>query len=177
MIPPPPQALGPVSVCDELASRGHRPGQNHRQQTNEKAVAELVPESLEIPRLLRYELAEAFERWLGWPQIAVELRRFYFGTAFMSTASTIPGDGSQAPRWRGVDSNHQFRESRHRCPHVDFSVEAAELVDLVGDRALTFAGARTRVVEDLGGSDRGLAIIDSECPGYCGAPIPSISTR
>ena len=20
--------------------------------------------------------------------------------------------------WRGVDSNHQFRESRHRCPHV-----------------------------------------------------------
>jgi len=60
---------------------------------------------------------------------------------------------------------------------VDFSVEAAELVDLVGDRALTFAAARTRVVEDLGGSDRGLAIIDSECPGYCGAPIPSISTR
>jgi hypothetical protein len=37
-------------------------------------------------------------------------------------------------RWRGVDSNHQFRESRHRCPHVDFSVEAAELVDLVGGR-------------------------------------------
>ena len=36
-------------------------------------------------------------------------------------------------RWRGVDSNHQFRESRHRCPHVDFSVEAAELVDLVGN--------------------------------------------
>jgi hypothetical protein len=30
-------------------------------------------------------------------------------------------------RWRGVDSNHRFRESRHRCPHVDFSVEAAEL--------------------------------------------------
>ena len=21
-------------------------------------------------------------------------------------------------RWRGVDSNHQFRVSRHRCPHV-----------------------------------------------------------
>jgi hypothetical protein len=44
-------------------------------------------------------------------------------------------------RWRGVDSNHQFRECRHRCPHVDFSVEAAEPVDLVGDWALTFAAA------------------------------------
>src|SRR6516162_354977 len=49
-------------------------------------------------------------------------------------------------RWRGVDSNHQFRESRHRCPHVDFSVEAAELVDLVGDWALTFAAATCDLV-------------------------------
>src|SRR6516165_11516369 len=49
-------------------------------------------------------------------------------------------------RWRGVDSNHQFRESRHRCPHVDFSVEAAELVDLVGDWALTFAAASCDLV-------------------------------
>ena len=35
----------------------------------------------------------------------------------------------------------RFRESRHRCPHVDFSVEAAEPVDLVGDWPLTFAAA------------------------------------
>jgi len=49
-------------------------------------------------------------------------------------------------RWRGVASNHQFRESRHRCPHVDFSVEAAELVDLVGDCALTFAAAACDLV-------------------------------
>src|SRR6516225_6263540 len=48
--------------------------------------------------------------------------------------------------WRGVDSNHQFRESRHRCPHVDFSVEAAELVDLVGDWTLTFAAAACDLV-------------------------------
>jgi len=45
-----------------------------------------------------------------------------------------------------VDSNHQFRESRHRCPHVDFSVEAAELVDPVGDWALTFAAAACDLV-------------------------------
>ena len=44
-------------------------------------------------------------------------------------------------RWRGADSNHQFRESRQRCPHVEFSVEPAELVDLFGDWALTFAAA------------------------------------
>jgi hypothetical protein len=49
-------------------------------------------------------------------------------------------------RWRGLDSNHQFRESRHRCPHADFSVEAAELVDLVGDWPLTFAEAACDLV-------------------------------
>jgi hypothetical protein len=32
------------------------------------------------------------------------------------------------------------------CPHVDFSVEAAELVDLVGDWALTFAAAACDLV-------------------------------
>ena len=63
-----------------------------------------------------------------------------------SSSSPSGTDGLQTPRWRGVDSNHQFRVSRHRCPHVDFSVEAGELVDLVGDWALTFAAAACDLV-------------------------------
>jgi hypothetical protein len=44
-----------------------------------KAVAELVPEILEISGLLRHGRAEALKRWLGGPDIAVKLDFAFFG--------------------------------------------------------------------------------------------------
>src|SRR6516162_5562307 len=66
------------------------------------------------------------------------LRSFGWGIAALHrlhAATKLP------PPRRPPHRIYQFRESRHRCPHLDFSVEAAELVDLVGDWALTFAAA------------------------------------
>ncbi len=69
----------PHAAHREARQRADQHGQNHRQQTDVKAVAELVPEILEIPGLLRHDRAEALERWLGGPDIAVELDFTFFG--------------------------------------------------------------------------------------------------
>ena len=39
-------------------------GQHHRQQTDVQAVAELLPEILEVAVVLHQDHAEAVERWL-----------------------------------------------------------------------------------------------------------------
>ena len=49
--------------------------------------------------------------------------------------------------WRGVDSNHQFRESRHRCPHVDFSVASGAAVAERGGEPLYRSSGDARAGE------------------------------
>jgi hypothetical protein len=64
-----------------------------------KAVAELVPEILEISGLLRHGRAEALKRWLGGPDIAVKLDFAFFGIE-RDQQYVVDGLQPVAPLWQ-----------------------------------------------------------------------------